>query len=278
MKASGLSFEVGLRVCSASIGGFDPTVRSRAVSARTARPQRMSYMASTLPAEMRAVPNLLRCRGLARLLELPLLDPHGSLRKAEWPLGTATQGGGTGRTGYPGSRGNRRSSRPPFGYALLDPQVAREGEGRACERLAVPAEGRSRCRRVSGAAPRYRAMSPWYLDAGARQDLRVAIRSRLVSPQHPEQHEDQRERHEAYQHEYVRHRLRPCLFPYDHRCEATEKLARYQSPSQRASSYLPPRPRAPSSRATCGARDRRAHKGDESCPSGGEHFVHGDFA
>jgi hypothetical protein len=34
--------------------------------------------------------------------------------------------GRTGRIGYPGFRGNRRSSRPPFGYALLDPQVARE--------------------------------------------------------------------------------------------------------------------------------------------------------
>ena len=52
-------------------------------------------------------------------VQLALLDPQGACQKEEWPLGTATQGGRTGRIGYPGSRGNRRSSRPPFGYALL---------------------------------------------------------------------------------------------------------------------------------------------------------------
>jgi hypothetical protein len=46
--------------------------------------------------------------------------------KEKWPLGTATQGDRTGGIGYSGFRGNRRSSRPPFGYALLDPQAARE--------------------------------------------------------------------------------------------------------------------------------------------------------
>jgi hypothetical protein len=34
-----------------------------------------------------------------------------------------------------------------------------------------------------------------------------------LSPQYPEQHEDQRERHDAYQHEYVRHGLTAFSLP-----------------------------------------------------------------
>ena len=49
-------------------------------------------------------------------LQFPLFDPTAAHQKDEWPLGTATQGGRTGRIGYPGSRRNRRSSRPPSGY------------------------------------------------------------------------------------------------------------------------------------------------------------------
>ena len=73
--------------------------------------------------------------GLSRETERQLVPPPrlelqaSSIRrwrtKRRVAAGNGHSRGRTGRIGYPGFRGNRRSSRPPFGYALLDPQVAR---------------------------------------------------------------------------------------------------------------------------------------------------------
>ena len=76
----------------------------------------------------------LGCR-LVHPARLELLDPQPACQKKEWPLGTATQGKNW-EDWVPTFSWHPRSSRPPFGYALLDQRAAP-----FCQIAATPSGG-----------------------------------------------------------------------------------------------------------------------------------------